>query len=482
MKSPPLLTAFLTICSILSAVTPSGKVTAAPPNIIVILTDDQGYGDISAHGHPILKTPNLDRLYRESVRLEDHMISPTCAPTRSALLTGRHEFKNGVTHTIFERERLRPDAITLAQTLKRGGYTTGIFGKWHLGDEDDRLPGKRGFDEVFIHGAGGIGQSYPGSCGDAPGNTYFNPAIWHNDHFEKTKGYCTDVFFGQATKWINKVSREKKPFLAWIATNAPHAPLQVRPEDEVRYKGKCSPEEAKFYGMIANIDDRVGDLLAYLEKHGLERETLIVFMNDNGGTVGTKTFNAGMRGSKGTVWRGGTRGACFLRWPATLKPQGINAPTAHIDFFPTIADLVGVSLTGAEKNQIEGRSIKPLLDNPDHAWPDRYLFSHLGRWPKGGAAKAKYTTCAVRFGSYTLIQPKPMAAGDGKQAWQLYDLSKDPGQKTDISANHADLVKQMEMAYDRWWDSVTPDLVNEDVVPIAENPFKTRFIKQFGHP
>ncbi len=471
-----------TLCTLIFLSISGANVTASPPNIIVILTDDQGYGDLSAHGHPVLKTPNLDRLHRESVRLEDHLISPTCAPTRSALLTGRHEFKNGVTHTIFERERLRPDAITLAQALKRGGYTTGIFGKWHLGDENDRLPGKRGFDEVFIHGAGGIGQSYPGSCGDAPGNTYFDPAIWHNDHFEKTKGYCTDVFFGQATKWIDKVASDKKPFLAWIATNAPHAPLQLRPEDEARYKGKCSPEEARFYGMIANIDDRVGDLLAYLEKHGLERETLIVFMNDNGGTVGTKTFNAGMRGSKGTVWRGGTRGACFLRWPGTLKPQGINAPTAHIDFFPTIADLGGVSLSGAEKNQIEGRSIKPLLDNPDHAWPDRYLFSHLGRWPKGGAEKAKYTTCAVRFGSYTLIQPKFLAAGDGKQAWQLYDLSKDPGQKTDISANHPDLVKQMEMAYDRWWDSVTPDLVNEDVVPIAENPFKTRFIKQFGHP
>ena len=482
MKSHSQLVALLIFCVSLAPALPGGKVAASPPNIIVILTDDQGYGDLSAHGHPVLKTPNLDRLHRESVRLEDHLISPTCAPTRSALLTGRHEFKNGVTHTISERERLRPDALTLAQALKRGGYTTGIFGKWHLGDEDDRLPSKRGFDEVFIHGAGGIGQSFPGSCGDAPGNTYFNPAILHNNQFEKTNGYCTDVFFAEATKWIDKTSKEKKPFLAWIATNAPHAPLQVRPEDEARYKGKCSAEEAKFYGMIANIDDRVGDLLGYLEKTGLDRETIVIFMNDNGGTVGTKRFNAGMRGSKGTVWRGGTRGACFFRWPETLKPQAINASTAHLDFFPTIADLAGVNLSEAEKKQIEGRSIRPLFDNPDHAWPDRYLVSHLGRWPQGGAEKAKYATCAIRLGTHILIQPEPFSSGSAKKAWQLYDLSKDPGQKTDIATNHPDLVKQLEMAYDQWWDSVRPNLVNENVVPIAENPFKTRFVKQFGHP
>src|SRR5262249_33446893 len=145
------------------------------PNIIFLLTDDQGYGDLSCHGNPILKTPNLDRLHDEGVRFRDFHVSPTCSPTRSALMTGRHEFRNGVTHTILERERLTLRATTLAQVLKTAGYTTGIFGKWHLGDERDHWPDKRGFDEMFIHGAGGIGQTYPGSCGDAPGNTYCNP-------------------------------------------------------------------------------------------------------------------------------------------------------------------------------------------------------------------------------------------------------------------------------------------------------------------
>src|SRR6185437_16786121 len=186
----------LSLLVLLLSFAPSGIVEAAPPrlagkkpNVVFILTDDQGYGDLSAHGNPVLKTPNLDRLHATAVRFTDFHVSPTCSPTRSALLTGRHEFKNGVTHTILERERLTLKATTLAQVLKSAGYTTGIFGKWHLGDEPNRWPSKRGFDEMFIHGCGGIGQTYSGSCGDAPGNTYFNPVLLHNGQFEKTRGY-----------------------------------------------------------------------------------------------------------------------------------------------------------------------------------------------------------------------------------------------------------------------------------------------------
>src|SRR5262245_41170005 len=210
---------------------PSASLRARRPNIIFVLTDDQGYGDLSCHGNPILRTPNLDRLHDEGVRFLDFHVSPTCSPTRSALMTGRHEFRNGVTHTIFERERLTLNATTLAQVLKSAGYTTGIFGKWHLGDQAEYQPDRRGFDEVFIHGGGGIGQTFPGSCGDAPGNTYFDPAILHNGRFEKTHGYCTDVFFAQATQWMESV-KGKRPFFAYLTPNAPHAPLQVRPEDE----------------------------------------------------------------------------------------------------------------------------------------------------------------------------------------------------------------------------------------------------------
>src|SRR3954470_3866626 len=164
------------------------------PNVLFILTDDQGYGDVSAHGNPVLKTPNYDRLRSQSRCFTDFMVSPTCAPTRSALLTGRHEFRNGVTHTILERERLVPSAITLAEVLKSAGYTTGIFGKWHLGDEDAYQPGKRGFDEVFIHGAGGIGQTYPGSCGDAPGNTYIIPQSCTTAHSRRANSTARTHF------------------------------------------------------------------------------------------------------------------------------------------------------------------------------------------------------------------------------------------------------------------------------------------------
>src|SRR5215211_6338467 len=217
------------------------KSAAHQPNIIFILTDDQSYGDLSCHGNPILKTPNIDRLHDEGVRFTDFHVSPTCAPTRSALMTGRHELRSGVTHTINERERMSLAATTLAQILKSAGYATGIFGKWHLGDEAPYQPDRRGFDEVFIHGAGGIGQSYPGSCGDAPGNTYFDPAILHNGKFEKTKGYCTDVFFNQALTWIEK-QKDRGPFYCHISTNTPHAPLDCPPEYEKRYADQVKPD------------------------------------------------------------------------------------------------------------------------------------------------------------------------------------------------------------------------------------------------
>jgi arylsulfatase len=295
------------------------KLAGSRPNIILIITDDQGYGDLSCHGNPILKTPNLDRLYARSVRFTDFHVSPTCAPTRAALLTGRHEFKSGVTHTIYERERLNLRATTLAQLLKRAGYATGIFGKWHLGDEAAYQPDRRGFDEVFIHGGGGIGQTYPGSCGDAPGNKYFNPAILHNRKFEKTTGYCTDLFFDQALRWIDAQRKEKAPFYVQIAPNAPHAPLVCPEAYERIYAGKVKPDVAKFFGMIQNIDDNVGKLLARLEEWGLEDNTLVIFMTDNGGTAGVAIFNAGMRGGKVTPYQGGTRVPFFVAWPSRLK-------------------------------------------------------------------------------------------------------------------------------------------------------------------
>jgi arylsulfatase A-like enzyme len=456
-----------------------GELGNQRPNIILILTDDQGYGDISAHGNPVLKTPNLDRLHAEGARFTDFHVSPTCAPTRSALLTGRHEFRNGVTHTILERERLAPNSVTIAQVLQRAGYKTGIFGKWHLGDEPAYWPSARGFDEMFIHGAGGIGQSYPGSCGDAPGNTYFDPAILHNGQFEKTKGYCTDVFFAQATKWIESV-KGKQPFYCHLATNAPHAPLQVRPEDEAIYAGKVPPDVAKFFGMIANIDRNVGELLQHLASWDIERETLVIFINDNGGTAGTAVFNAGMRGKKVTPWLGGTRACSFWRWPGAITPGDRNQLTAHLDFFPTIAELAGAALTEAERRQVEGRSLLPLLADADATWADRRLFTHVGRWEKGSDPNAaKYANCAVRSPQWTLVSVTKPKEG-AQPAWQLFDVKADPGQTKDVAKDHGETVTELAGAYEKWWAEVRPRMVNETAQGPAVNPFKELYWKQFG--
>lgn len=440
------------------------------PNIIFILTDDQGYGDISAHGNPVLKTPNLDRLRAEGVRFTDFHVSPTCAPTRSALLTGRHEFRNGITHTIHERERLTPDAVTLAQVLKSAGYATGIFGKWHLGDEPAYWPSARGFDEMFIHGAGGIGQTYAGSCGDAPGNTYFDPAILHNGTFEKTKGFCTDVFFAQAAKWI-EATKGKQPFYAHIATNAPHAPYTARPEDAALYEGKT----AHFFGMIHNIDENVGRLLAKVAEWGIERETLIIFMNDNGTAAGEEVFNAGMRGKKGTPWLGGTRSSSFWRWSGTLAPGERGQLTAHIDFFPTLAQLAAAKLDAKVTAQVEGRSLLPLLEKADATWADRTLFTHVGRWaPRTSPETGKYMNCSVRTARWHLVQ-----AGKGKD-WQLFDVLADTSEKTNLAESNAPVVAELTAAFEKWWESVQPQLVNENAPVPAVNAFKELYWKQFG--
>jgi arylsulfatase len=480
MKNSPALPL---LAGVLAAVLPALPLVAQPiagarPNIVFIFTDDQGYGDISAHGNPILKTPNLDRLHHEGVRFTDFHVSPTCSPTRSALHTGRHEFKNGVTHTILERERLTLDATTLPQVLKGVGYTTGIFGKWHLGDEAAYQPNRRGYDEVFIHGGGGIGQVYPGSCGDAPGNKYFDPAILHNGVFEKTKGYCTDLFFAQALRWIESAKGKPAPFYAYIATNAPHAPLQVRPEDEARYADKVpDAQTAKFFGMVANVDDNVGRLLAKLDEWGLTKDTLVIFMNDNGGTVGTRVFNAGMRAQKGTPWLGGTRASSFWRWPGKLAPASVSALAAHIDFFPTIAEIAGAKLDARVRAQVEGRSLVPLLSTPSAPWAERTLFTHVGRWPRfSNPDDAKFANCSIRTPRWQLVSVR----GAHQPAWELYDVQADIGEKDNVIAAHADVVAKLTAEYDAWWTAARAGMVNENAIGPKLNPFAELYWKQFG--
>ncbi len=469
-----------------SAAAPAANHAGRRPNIIYVMTDDQGYGDIASHGNPILKTPHLDRLRNESVRLTEYHVSPTCAPTRSALLTGRHEFRNGITHTILERERLTLSATTLPQLLKSAGYTSGIFGKWHLGDEDAYQPGRRGFDRVFIHGAGGIGQSYPGSCGDVPDNSYNNPIIRSDGKFVQTRGYCTDVFFREAESWVEACHKAGKPFFCYIATNAPHAPYIPPPGGDAAYRqlladggvvnAKQLEKVAPFLAMIANIDGNMGRLLKKLDALGIAEDTLVVFSTDNGSAAGSSVFNDGMRGAKGSPYRGGTRVPAFWRWKGTL-PEGVDVPavTAHIDVLPTLCEITGATIPPEVAEKIEGRSLVPVLKDASAAWPDRPLVTHVGRWERGQAAASAYRNCRLREGRWSLVNTK-----NRPDAWELYDIAADPGEQTNLAAMHPDVVQRMAGTYDAWWQSVQPDLINEDLDGPAENPFKTAYWEQFG--
>ena len=445
------------------------------PNIILIMPDDLGYGDYSCLGAPIVRTPAVDAFKKQSVLLTQFHVSASCSPTRAALLTGRHEFKNGVTHTILERERLSLQSETLPQALKSAGYTTGIFGKWHLGDEKEYRPESRGFDEVFIHGGGGIGQTYPGSCGDAPGNTNIDPTLWHNGRFEKTKGFCTDVFFDQAEDWINTKRSEKKPFFALITPNAAHTPLVVPEEYYKQYLGQPGVSEnvAKFYGMIENIDTNFGKLMAKLEEWKIADNTLVIYIGSDNGGFGpaVKIFNAGMRGSKITPYQGGTRVPAFLRWPAAGISGGTecDALSAHIDILPTLTAISGAKLPNDAKNPIDGRDLMPLLKNPKAEHPDRILVHHIGRWEKGHAAEAKYSGCSIQNSRFTLVNNA-----------ELYDLAKDPGETTNVIAEHPEEVAALRAEYDKWWESLQASLVNENAEAPKFNPLKEIYWKQFN--
>jgi arylsulfatase A-like enzyme len=438
------------------------------PNIILVLTDDQGYGDLGCHGHPFLKTPHLDKLYSQSTRFIDFQASPTCAPTRAALMSGLAPFKTGVTHTVFERERMALGTTTVAEVLQDAGYTTGIFGKWHLGDEDEYQPHNRGFDEVFIHGAGGIGQKYQGTCADAPDNSYFDPVIRHNKQFVKTTGYCTDVFFQHALGWIKQQNAQGKPFFAYISTNAPHSPYIVADEYKSMYTDHCTEKEAAFHGMITNLDDNMGVLMQKLDAWNLSENTLLIFMTDNGSSIGT--FNYGLKGKKGWVNEGGTRVPLFFRLPGKIK-AGVDVArlTRHYDLFPTFAELAGSQ--AAEALDLDGRSLIPLIENPDAEWADRYTFIHKGRWAKKGMRvrkgrpdhvpeNSKYTSFAARNEKWRLVSNR-----------YLYDIENDPCEKKNLFSDNPEVVQQMLAAYDAWWDEVRPLMINEDASLENEAPF-----------
>ncbi len=450
------------------------------PNIILVMTDDQGMGDLSCLGNPVLRTPNLDRFYGLSTRFTEFHVSPTCAPTRAAIMSGRHEFKNGVTHTIKEREIMALSSTTIPELLSQNGYETGIFGKWHLGDEDAHQPYNRGFTETFIHGAGGIGQAYEGSCADFPPNKddrYFNNVILHNDTIVQTKGFCTDIFFKAALGWIREMDETDKPFFAYITPNAPHGPM-IAPESYAKRFTDLGYDKntAGRYGMIENIDDNFGILMDKLDEWDLWEDTLVIFMTDNGQAGrsaklnGEKVslFTAGFKTGKGSPYEGGTHVPAFWRWKGKLgEGVDIKALTAHVDLFRTFATLSETSIpAGIQK--LDGRDMIRLLNNPNADWADRHLFIHKGRWEKGEDPNlSKFTDCAVRTERWRFVNNR-----------ELYDISNDPYEKKDVSGQYSEVVAQLRHVYDAWWEETLPLMVNEGRPYTKEQPQWVRYEQQ----
>ena len=455
MKKELWVSCILIIGCVLPLVGQSPDNQNVKPNVILIVTDDQGYGDLACHGNPWLNTPNMDRLYKESTRFTNFHVSPTCSPTRAALMTGHYTNRTGAWHTIGGRSLLRENEMTMADVFAANGYATAIFGKWHLGDNYPFRPQDRGFQEVLIHGGGGVGQQP-----DYWDNDYFDDTYFHNGKPEKYTGYCTDVWFDEAIRYIDKKQGEEQPFFCYLATNAPHGPYYVENSYLKEYENNDSIPNPAFYGMVENLDENLGRLLSYLKRNNMEENTILVFMTDNGtaGGVNFKKgtgYNAGMRGAKGSMYEGGHRVPLFIRWPKGNISQGteIATLTAHIDLLPTFIDLL--TLKTPSKVDFDGTSLLPLLKGEISSdLQNRILITDSQRleMPK------KWRQSSVMQEGWRLINGK-----------ELYDISKDPGQNNDIAGKHPDKVKNLQNAYENWWKDISPSFENTPAIVICPN-------------
>ncbi|MBI3469244.1 MAG: arylsulfatase [Planctomycetes bacterium] len=403
---------------------------AKQPNVIIIMTDDQGLGDFSFTDNPVLKTPNMDRLALESVRFTDFHVCPMCTPTRGQLMTGVDAVRNGATSVTAGRSFLRPGIPTMPELFAKAGYKTGLFGKWHLGDHYPHRPMDKGFQEAVYHLGWGMLQSAP---------EFDNPLIdgryFHNGNPKRFQGHCTDLWFDAATAWIKQRQAKGEPFLCYLPTNAPHGPHVELDEFLKPYQGKGP---AGFFGMIAHVDKRIGELDAFLKKSGLWDNTIVIFMTDNGGTAGVKLFNAGLRAGKTTYYEGGHRVPCWVRWPAGKlgTPRDIAVPTQNQDVLPTVLDLCEVPEAADAK--FDGTSLAGLLRGTADSLPDRMLVVQYGQEIK------KWDSCVV-WGKWRLVKGE-----------ELYDVVADRAQTTNLSAQHPAVLKQMRDHYEAWWAGVEP--------------------------
>jgi arylsulfatase A-like enzyme len=452
------------------------------PNIVLIITDDQGYGDLGFTGNPYVKTPVLDKFARESIRFNNFYVSPVSAPTRSSIMTGRYSLRTGVRDTNNGGAIMATEEITIAEVLKKAGYATGQFGKWHLGDNYPCRPIDQGFDESLMHLGGGMGQ--PGDIttffrGDS---SYFDPVLWHNGRQQSYKGYCTDIFADEAIRFIEK--NKVAPFFCYVAFNAPHTPLQVPAEYYDKYKnidpskgfindGRPFPEmnekdkedARKVYAMVSNIDDNIGRLLKKLDDLGISQNTVVIFMTDNGPQQ--RRYLAGMRGLKGTVYRGGVRVPFFIRYPAVKKSNiDIEAVAAHIDILPTIATICNARLPEGLKT--DGSDLMPLITGAKKDLPERSLFFYWTRH-----SPELYNNIALMKGKYKLVGNTDYNAPVSN--FELFDIEKDPYEQKNIVNDLPVIAGDLKTEIDRRFQELvsSENMVNKPYILAGtgnENP------------
>jgi arylsulfatase A-like enzyme len=443
------------------------------PNVILILTDDQGDGDLECHGNPHLKTPALNALYHQSVRFTDFHVDPSCSPTRSALLTGSYSMRAGVWHTIGGRSLLREGMPTVADLFSDNGYETAVFGKWHLGENYPFRPMDRGFKESVVFGGGTIGSN-----ADRWANSYVDGTFLHNGKYQNYPGYCNTVWFQEALSYIEK--NKDKPFFVYLPTNVPHAPLEVDKKYSDLYKGTVSDRLAGYYGMISKLDEDMGHFLSGLKRLGLDSNTILMFMSDNGPCpwfggieidweTGSTTagYSGGLRGGKIWGYENAHKVPFFMRWPQGGIGGGKNIPalSTHMDILPTLIDLCG--LTGPPTLKFDGRSLAPLLQNRIREWPDdRTVFVHNQR--------VEYP---VKDKEYQVLTEKWRLVKREKD--ELYNIQDDAGQSRDLAAQYPEVVRDLYRRYEQWWKDVYPRTDEYAAIHIG-SPYEER-VTLFPH-
>lgn len=465
MRKLSLLTKFAVVAICLS----SPFATAVNgPNIIIVMTDDQGFGDLGVHGNEQIETPNLDAFAKESLWMERFYVNPLCAPTRASLMTGRYHLRTGVLHTSRGAAKMFGDEVTIAELLRDNGYRTGIFGKWHLGDNYPMRPQDQGFEEVLIHKSGGIGQTP-----DVDAN-YFEPILWQNGERLEVAGYCTDLFFDAALNFVQK--HKEDPFFLYLAPNVPHTPLEVEERYSSPFERKgIKPAVAKIYGMLKNLDENFGKLLDRLDQLDLSENTLIVFMSDNGPTSGR--FNGELRGTKASVYEGGIRVPFYVRWPERIdSPSKRNNIAAHIDLLPTLLEATRTEIP--ENLVLDGESMLPLWLNESDGrkWADRTIFTQHIK----SIAQAPYQNATAINERFKMVAyPKSanashFQADTDKMEIALYDLSQDLQEADDISKQNPEMLSTLRRSYEQWFTEMKnergfqPGLIH--LGTIHENP------------